>query len=69
MEGGVTPLGGRTTWGRCKKWRGNNEVEGVGSSQEVTWRLEGVKLSREGATLKYTTFVSSRKNVNPPRGA
>jgi len=29
MEGGVTPLGGCTTWGKHKRWKGNNEGEGV----------------------------------------
>jgi hypothetical protein len=30
-KGGVTLLGGRTTWGKCKEWRGINEKMGVGS--------------------------------------
>jgi hypothetical protein len=31
-EGGVTSLGGRTTWGRGKEWKGINARMGVGMS-------------------------------------
>jgi hypothetical protein len=46
MKGSVTLLGGRTTWGLGKEWKGLNEVKGVGMSLGVTWRV------REGTPNK-----------------
>jgi hypothetical protein len=45
VRGGVTSLGGRTTWGRGKEWEAING-EWSGDELGVTWRV------REGTPTK-----------------
>jgi len=56
-------LGRRTTRGKNKKWKGINEVEGVGSPQGVTRRLEGVKAHEKGAQVSHNIIHQGKTSI------